>query len=200
MPDLAPALTAFVRAAEDTGITWMLVGSMATRLQGAYRIQPGDIDILVHPDTDDSLFGPLAAALCQAAPGTTPGGGDLATFRSTPAQPLIRAGAWTFGRWYVNGVKLEVARIRERLDAGLLENQGRATWACRRKMPWHGHDIPVVPLEVQWATITERGQVERMRAIADGRVAPWDQRLARQALIDRGLGDRGYPTRPSQIS
>ncbi len=200
MPNLAPALTAYLDAAGQSSILWMLVGSMATHLQGATLIEPGDIDILVHPDTDDRALRDLADRLCRAAPGTQSADSDLDNFRSTPGQALISSGAWTFGRWYVDGGKLEVARIRERLDAGLLENQGRGTWQHRRRVSWHGREIPVVPLEVQWATISERGQSGRLRAIAAGDLASWNERLARQALIDRGLGDRGYPTSPSQVS
>ena len=200
MPDLAPALTAYIKAAHDSGITWMLVGSMATHMHGATLIQPGDIDILVHPDTDDQAFQDLADRLCRAAPHAPSEGNDLDTFHSTPGQPLISSGPWTFGRWYLEGGKLEVARIREHLDAGLLENQGRATWHHRHAVGWYGHDIPVVPLEVQWATMCERGQLDRMRAIAAANLTSWDEPLARQALIDRGLGNRGYPASPSQVS
>ena len=51
----------------------------------------------------------------------------------------------------------------------------------------------VVPVEVQCATIIERGQRDRMQAIAAGTVEwEWDWELARQALIDRGLCGRGH--------
>lgn len=182
MPDLAPALTAYIEAVDQSSIIWMLVGSMATHLQGANLIEPGDIDILVHPDTDDGALLALAERLCQAAPPTPLGGSDLATFRSTPGQPLISFGSWTFGRWHVEGGKLEVARIRERLDAGLLENQGRTTWQHRRVVSWREHEVPVVPLEVQWATIIERDQRDRMYAIAARDPVPWDEDVAGRLL------------------
>lgn len=196
MPDLAPALTTFIEAVNHSPVTWMLVGSMATRLQGARDIHPGDVDILIQPDTDDAPLWELATRLCTPVPGATPGGSDLAQFRSTVDQPLVRDGAWTFGRWHVKGGKLEVARIREQLDAGLLENQGRLTWRHRRFVTWQGYDVPVVPIEVQWATINERQQHERMHAIAAGDVRSWDERLARQALTDRGLSGAQYRAVP----
>lgn len=196
-PALGRALDAAVEAFEASGITWMVVGSMATRLHGVDGVMPGDVDVLVHPDTPDESLWEVARHLVMASPppAGVAGGGGLDGFLSTPRRPLAAEGAWTFGRWFVDGGKLEVARIREDLDGGLLETQGRMTWHHRQQVPWRRIVVPVVPVEVQWATITARGQGDRMAAITAAGL-PWDEDLARQALADRGLDPHHCRTRP----
>lgn len=47
-------------------LRWMLVGSSATRVQGA-AVDPGDVDILVHPETSDSDLTAITAAFMPYA-------------------------------------------------------------------------------------------------------------------------------------
>ena len=54
------ALDTFVSRAGEA-VCWMLVGSAATRVQGAL-VDPADVDILVHPETSDSDLGAITAA------------------------------------------------------------------------------------------------------------------------------------------
>ena len=168
---------------------WMLVGSAATRVQGV-AVDPGDVDVLVHPDTSDDDLHAVAesfAAFASAAPVSH----DPEHFLSTVDQPLVATddGTWLFGRWIVEGCKLEVARIRA--DVGptaIVETMGTAVWATRRTVPWRGREVPVVPLEVQLATILSRGLDERARAVRTRfeAIGP-DEALLAQAMADRGV-------------
>ena len=189
MPGWENALQAFAAVADD-GVAWMVVGSAATRLQGV-AVEPGDVDVLVHPDTPDDAMRELAERLAPyAVPG--PASDDLDEFLSAPDRPLAATpdGSWLFGRWWVGGGELELARIRADLPASaVVETMGPGVWATRRTVGWRGREVPVVPLEVQLATVLLRGQADRERAVRD--------RLARtgtdDALLTRALADRGLP-------
>lgn len=188
MPGWESALEAFLAVADDD-VVWMVVGSAATRLQGV-AVEPGDVDVLVHPDTTDDAMRALAGRL---APFAVPGraSDDLDAFLSAPDRPLAETpdGEWSFGRWWVDIGKLEVARIRVDLPASaVVETLGTAVWATRRTVGWRGHAVPVVPLEVQLATVVLRGQTDRERALRSrlGQIGTDDGLLAR-ALTDRGL-------------
>ena len=167
----------------------MLVGSAATRVQGV-AVNPGDVDALVHPDTSDDDLYAVAASLAPFA-AADPVSQDPDHFRSTVDQPLVATadGTWLFGRWIVEGCRLEVARIRTDLDpATVLETMGTAVWATCRTVRWHGRALPVVPLEVQLATILSRGLDERARAVrARFEVSRPDEVLLARAMADRGV-------------
>lgn len=170
------------------GLNWMLVGSAASVLHGA-AIVPGDVDILVHPDTsDEMMLAELVPLTPYAASDTTD---DLAAFASTQERPLLATadGSWLFGRWTVAGSTLEVARIREPVARhAVLETLGTAVWDHRQHVRWRGRSVPVVPLEVQLATIVARGLTDRERAVR-ARLAETGARgeLLRRAFFDRGL-------------
>lgn len=183
------ALDVFASSAGDQ-VLWMLVGSAATRLQGA-SVEPGDVDVLVHPDTTDEDMQHLAEAFTRyAVPKSDTAGPDH--FLSALDEPLVRTqdGSWLFGRWVIEGCKLEMARIRVDLGpAAIVETMGSAVWDTRRTVQWRGHRVPVVPLEVQLATIVSRQQTDRecaVRATLADR-GP-DLELLRQAMADRGAG------------
>ncbi len=173
------------RAPED--VEWMVVGSAATRLHGAC-VEPNDVDILVHPDTfDDTLFRLADAFSDHAADG--PALQDLGRFMSTQNQPLLGDGGWLFGRWIIDGCKLEIARIREPVGpSDLLETHGLAVWGVRRVIQWRARSLPVVPLEVQFATILCRAQFDRERSVRKVLTARgYDHELLEQAMVARGL-------------
>ena len=182
------ALELFSSSAGDR-VRWMLVGSAATRVQGV-AVDPGDVDVLVHPDTSDDDLSAVAGSLAPFA-AAEPVSQDPGSFLSTVDQPLVATadGTWLFGRWIVEGCKLEVARIRADLGpAVVVETMGTAVWATCRTVPWQGHELPVVPLEVQLATIISRGLDERARAVrARFEVSGPDEALLAQAMVDRGV-------------
>lgn len=183
------ALEAFV---SDVGsaLRWMLVGSAATCVQGV-AVEPGDVDVLVHPQTSDEAMAAAVEAF-ERFSATGPVSQDPDLFLSTPNQPLVATpdGVWLFGRWMVDGFKLEVARIR--IDLGptaVIETMGTAVWDTQRTVSWRGHAVPVVPLEVQLATMTWRGLGERASAVRARLAEPGtDAALLAQAMADRGLG------------
>ena len=80
------ALAAFVDCVA-TQLRWMLIGSAATAVQGVV-IVPGDVDILVHPDTPDTaMYAGVDRLGAFAAGAGAPE--ELASFVSTPARPLL---------------------------------------------------------------------------------------------------------------
>lgn len=89
----------------------MLVGSAATRLQGA-SVEPGDVDVLVHPQTPDRDMVECYRVLARHAVDSATND-DLELFLSSEVRPFIASpdGLWLFGRWMVARCKLEVARI-----------------------------------------------------------------------------------------
>ncbi len=200
MSNWRPALATFAEAVRPFNLRWMLVGSAATRLHGVAGISPGDVDVLVHPDTQDATLLHLASELTVAHPSSSaPSAETLDTFLSTPDRPLFASEPWLFGRWQVSGAKLEVARITAHLDSGIAETHGRKAWQHRQWVNWEGLRIPVIPLEIQWATITLRGQQDRLAAIAAMPLASWNEELARQALVDRGLDPEEHPASPITV-
>ncbi|MEO7589351.1 MAG: hypothetical protein ABIS84_15130 [Arachnia sp.] len=187
MPNWQQALMIFSdHAPED--VPWMLVGSAATRVHGVC-LEPADIDILVHPDTSDEAV----LRLVDALSGYAADGPGLQTleedFLSTHDQAMLAKGNWFFGRWMVDGCKVEVARIREPVDPLLLlETQGLLVWAVREVVEWRGRRLPVVPLEVQVATIVLRGQTAReMSARGAMKERGFNQELLDRAMVARGL-------------
>lgn len=90
-------LAAFIDCV-DTQLSWMLIGSAASAVQGVV-IVPGDVDILVHADTPDTAMYAGLERLHEFAVGSSPTV-DLATFDSTREHPLISTadGSWLFGR------------------------------------------------------------------------------------------------------
>jgi hypothetical protein len=182
------ALTTFIERV-GSQLRWMLIGSAATAVHGV-TISPGDVDILIHPDTPDTLMCNELEGLDGFAARSV-SSGDLATFSSTHDRPLLATadGSWLFGRWTIYGCQVEVARIREPVDAGLLvETVGLAVWDCREVVAWHGQPVPVVPLEVQLATIVSRGLDQRARAVRS-RLAEigYKSELLDRAFIGRSL-------------
>lgn len=187
LPQWEQALAKFLSAVSGR-VTWMLVGSAATRLHGVL-VDPGDIDILFHPETSHENMLEVAESFGRYAFAGSPSE-DLDLFLSTPGQPLATTedGSWLFGRWLVEGCKLELARIRVEVGPNVvLETMGPAVWEFRQHLLWRGELVPVVPLEVQLATIISRGQAERSRAVHARLV----QRGADDDLIARAMNDRG---------
>ena len=90
---------------DRAGVDWMLVGSAATAIRGA-AIVPGDIDVAM----------PTPSAVRTAAthlPGRTDRSPttDPRTWFSSAQEPVLTFGNWTFGRWMLAGVKVELAHI-----------------------------------------------------------------------------------------
>ncbi|WP_020577141.1 hypothetical protein [Actinopolymorpha alba] len=169
---------------------WMLVGSAATALRGV-AVEPGDIDVAVSTAEDVARAAtllPTPEATQRQDPRHEPG--DPATWLSTTAEPTLRFGdaqRWTFGRWLVNGVKVELAHIEDPTAADLMiETRGPLVWRARTVVDCHGHPIPTVPIEVQIATMLARQQAARIEAT----IAVIDSLPLNVALLRRAISDR----------
>ena len=178
------ALEEVVDRLEGSETGWMLVGSAATALHGV-AITPGDFDVLVRDPADVRR-----AAGALPSPETTSRHRDPGEWLSSVPEPILEFGEgsrWTFGRWVIRGVRVEVANIEDPAAAGrLIETTGALVWEARSSVLWRGRSVPVIPLEVQIATMLVRGQSDRLTAVA---AVPdrnsLDRRLLRRALRDR---------------
>jgi hypothetical protein len=148
------------------GIEWMLLGSAATALRGV-AVVPGDIDIAVL--TADDIV--RAAAVLPTPDVAAVESEEFvpADWISTVRQPVRRFGGgeerWAFGRWFVDGIKVELAHIDAPAVAGLMiETRAPLVWYEREILECHGQHIPTVPIEVQLATMVARGQDDRIAA------------------------------------
>ncbi|MGW6276389.1 hypothetical protein [Kribbella sp. NPDC055071] len=170
---------------EPTDVEWMLVGSAATALRGA-AIQPGDIDVAVATSAGVRAAAEVLPERSIAA--------DPLWFSSLTEPVMTFVGdadsRWTFGRWMLAGVKVELAHIEGGAPADLLrETSGTAVWQERALVDWNGVAVPVVPLETQLATMIFRGQADRLRATLSAvDPASIDVAMLRRALADREAG------------
>lgn len=174
-------------------VDWMLVGSAGTAVHGA-QIQPVDIDILLRRADD-------VASVAQSMPNRVDPSpsSDPEEWLSTAHQPVLRFGTendrWTFGRWVLAGMVVEVAHIAASGAEGLLiETLGEQVWRVRTWVVWRGQRLPVVPLEVQLASMVARGQDERLaRAISSRAPTRLNRLLLRRALDDRKIAPDRVP-------
>jgi hypothetical protein len=78
----------------------------------------------------------------------------------------------------------------------MLETRTRSVWEERETLSCQGERVPVVPVEVQLATMVARGQDERIAAT----LAPVDGvrlGLLRRAIADRRVEDPAMTVPPS---
>jgi hypothetical protein len=150
-------------------IDWLLVGSAATALHGV-AIDPGDIDVSVATPED-------VARAAKLLPTT---GEPTLCFDDSSTR-------WTFGRWMVDGVKVELAHIDDPAAVHLvIETRGPLVWRERSVVEWRGHRIPLVPIEIQLATMIARKQQARIEAtVAAVGLHSLDVSLLRRAIADR---------------
>lgn len=179
------ALTFTAEILNRNRIPWMLVGSGATALRGA-AIMPGDLDIAVNSAADLAQ----AARLMPTPDVEIPQDPVPEWFSTTSAPTLSFGGAneeWTFGRWIIEGFRVEIAHIESPGTATLyLETRSPLSWSDREILHCSGHDIPTVPIEPQLATMMARGQAERIEAtLAVVDVGLLDRSRLRRAIDDK---------------
>lgn len=192
------ALRTFLQAVAGSGARWLLVGSAASALQGV-DVQPGDVDVLARSPLDvDRIARSLLPFAVPTGTGTLP-----TDFLSARDQPVLcfDGGRWTLGRWRVRGVTVEVACIQNPgAEHRLLETTGNPVWQRCRRVIWDGHELAVVPLEVQLATLISRRYDGRIEGVARALVRRgFDRDLLAQAIRDRHL-DSADLLRYSQVS
>lgn len=165
-------------------IEWMLLGSAATALHGV-AIVPGDIDIAVLAADD------VARAATVLPTPELVEFDEQADWISTAAEPTLRfdhAGErWTFGRWMIDGVKVELAHIDAPAVAALMiETRAPLVWRERQTLDCHGQPVPTVPIEVQLATMIARQQDTRI----DATTAAIDTSRFTMKLLRRAISDK----------
>lgn len=166
------------------GVSWMLVGSAATAIHGA-TLSPGDIDILL--PTPAAVHVAAGVLPSRPEPWAT---SDPGTWQSSVAHPVLTwtdgtDTTWTFGRWTVEGTKVELANLQSAAPSrGLIETRPSNSMAIERT--WHGLRLPIVPLEVQLGTMVVRDQQDRLRAV----LAVTPARALDAAMLRRVIADR----------
>lgn len=152
------------------GFAWSLAGSTATAIQGC-AVVPRDIDLLLKEaegvDALATLMQRYAPRACDAIVGSEAWFSSVT--KPIAAQRDSDGFRWYWGRWLVQGFKVEGAHILapDRLqgsEPGIWEN-GPEIWTLHRLVRFKGHRIRVPPLEVQLATCARRGLADRVEAI-----------------------------------
>ena len=180
------ALRIFLPYLSRIDVEWMLVGSAATAIHGV-EIIPGDIDFIFRTPEGVAQLADVACCFAQKRMNTQ----DASVFLSSEEQPLLvfAEGNWTFGRWLVDGTRVEVACIKEPgKENSLAETYGNQVWIRKETIVWQSECIPIVPLEVQLATMLFRRYESRiMPTVARMSQRGFDPELLVCAFKDRGI-------------
>ena len=172
-----------------------VIGSVATALQGC-RVTPRDIDLLAIEPGVAFRFADLMSA---HAPEQCPHTSDHADWLSSAETPLSIGPddygfAWHFGRWLVEGVKVEIAHIvapegfPTSADGAGIWEAGPEIWPYVRRVSFGEHRVAVVPLEIQLGTNLSRGLEERTTEIVSVlKKKGYDRELVRRALSGEHL-------------
>ncbi|MBN9388749.1 MAG: hypothetical protein J0I20_11905 [Chloroflexi bacterium] len=165
---------------------WLLVGSAATAVAGC-DLTPGDLDILARTPEGVRRFSELLADYAPADCVYPPGHEKWQSSRQMPVCVMgegALSSIWHFGRWYIDGFKIEVAHIAPPADAtarsngtGIWEN-GPEIWPYRVETTFKEFSFGTVPLEIQLETNFSRGLSARTAKII---------KLFRQKGYDREL-------------
>jgi hypothetical protein len=172
-----------------------VIGSVASVLQGCQLI-PRDLDLLASRPEEVARFAELMWAYApQHAEHPT----SHADWLSSEEQPLSIGPddygfVWHFGRWLVDGMRVEMAHIAApegfpmSADGAGIWEAGPEIWPHIRHVPFAGVHIPVVPLEIQIQTSMSRGLEERtVEIIAVLQQSSYDRDLVQKALSNAHL-------------
>jgi hypothetical protein len=172
-----------------------VIGSVASALQGC-RVSPRDIDVLATSPEAAYRFAEKMSAYTPPQCGHAPGHEKWLSSEEMPVSvgPDDYGFVWHFGRWEVDGEKVEIAHIvapegfpTSEDGAGIWE-AGPEIWPYLRSVMFAGHPTPVVPLEIQLETNLSRGLEERSAEIlAVLRRSGYDRRLIEKALSSAHL-------------
>lgn len=175
--DWKKTLTAFLnkvdKPALDNGHPWLIIGSLASALQGL-KIQPNDIDIIVKKAESVyficSLLQDYYAKENKAQNPFT----SEEIWMSTKEKPVDESTdqwgfQWVFARLLIEGMYVEIALIEspkgylDRFD-GIWE-AGSQSWSYIHRVKFDRFEVPVIPLEIQLETNFGRGFDERINQI-----------------------------------
>lgn len=149
-----------------------VVGSAAAALQGC-PVSPRDIDILAIQPEEVYVFSELMTDHTPPRCEHPPGHADWLSSAKLPVSsgPDEYGFVWHFGRWLVEDVKVEIAHIvapegfSTSTDGAGIWEAGPEIWPNLRQVSFAGHQVAVVPLEIQLETSLQRGLEERAAAI-----------------------------------
>ncbi|HEY69550.1 MAG TPA: hypothetical protein G4O08_03090, partial [Anaerolineae bacterium] len=137
------------------------------------RVSPRDIDILAINPAAVFRFAELMA---EYTPERCKDPKDHSEWYSSEQErvsegPDDAGRVWTFARWILDGLKVEVAHIAapegfkdSAVGAGIWE-AGPESWPHIRRVRFRDHRVPVVPLEIQLETCLRRGLEVRVSEI-----------------------------------
>ncbi|MEH7443474.1 hypothetical protein V7201_14285 [Bacillus sp. JJ1122] len=174
MSDWQIALTKIceIYSKSDVEIEWILVGSIASVLQGC-EMTPGDIDLYVKNQEGVKQF---ALLLEQYSLRTKCEEADRSNWFSSIEEPAYTETfpsgfTWTKGRWMIEGMEVEVvnisqsAGIPDSLDGDGIWEGGKYIWGHSKNVDFGTFTVPVVPLEIQLESNLRRKRKERIDAI-----------------------------------
>ena len=186
-------------ALERPETRWTVVGSVATALQGC-EVVPRDIDLLAMEPAGVFRFVELMAPYTPARCENLQSHDDWHSSQEEPVSegPDDYGFYWYFARWFIDSVKVEIAHLvgpegmKTSAEGMGIWEAGPEIWSHIRRVSFRGHQVPVVPLEIQLEMSLRRGLDERVAAILSVlRREGYDEALVQQALSEshRGIAD-----------
>ena len=165
-----------IKELEENGLEWVVIGSLASYLQGC-DIIPNDVDIVPKtPETVQFICNFMNDFMLKekSKADTIDKEKEEELWFSSKEKPIDQSidewgFEWVFARWLINEIKVEIAHItppdgfREKSE-GIWE-AGPEIWSYIRKVPYRNYQIPVVPLEIQLETNLERKLEGRVKEI-----------------------------------
>jgi hypothetical protein len=177
-------------------IEWAIIGSCATALQ-KISVVPKDIDILLKSKKDVFYFADLLTEfLVEKCDVDEPHNNLWQSSKKLPIYfdpPNPKEFVWTFGRWFIEDFKVEVAHIEAPENfystknnvSGIWEG-GSEIWAYIKEINFKNYSIPVVPLEIQLETNFNRKLTDRTDKILENfNKNGFDKKLLEFALSEK---------------
>lgn len=172
---------------DGTSVKWLLVGSVASVLQGC-RFEPRDLDILVtsREDLDHCVANLLTA------PGVVP--------REDPPVYSEKFGdfEWHKAQFEVGGFLTELVYIAsgggipDSIEGDGIWEGGKIVWSYAKPVPFHHHSVPVAPLEIQLESQLRRGVPEK----ADEILSVLKQQGYDPEFLQKALSKANYEALP----
>lgn len=169
-------------------LKWAVVGSMATAIQGC-NIIPGDIDIWISRKIDvEKAVNYFDDYIPEDSAVRTMNDDWLSSKKQPVVTFQIGDTSWTFGRFYMKHIKIEIAHAMPHKimsyvpGTGIWEN-GPDISNFIKVVHTDGHSIPVVPLEVQLQTNFSRDKEKRILEITKVfKTEGYDKKLLKYCL------------------
>ena len=196
-------LKTIIAKIESTKLDWVVIGSLASKLQGC-TIHPRDIDILVKDPKSVAILADKFSKYFKKESQHESITEEGEEWWSTEAKPVDESidqwgFKWTFARWEMVRYKVEIAHIappagKELFTKGIWE-AGPDVWDYIITVNKSGYSIPVVPLEIQLETNLGRGLSERV----DDIISVMKKKGYNKELVKKALDPSRYSTFEEKI-